>query len=355
MRSGWRLEAAIREGVANAHSSGWRTVALGLGIGVMLGALAWAELSFSSEVKDLAQRFGVAGGYVAIIEGPVDLDAGRCEELRWHQHVMAAGGWRNGGDVTAAHAPGTPFQRFEVTGGIVEVWNPNDTLNFEGGYLVGRAAATELGLRAGSWVSLDSSPATSVVVIDPALRNPFAARAFIDLVPASGRVEQCWVELSPEIFDAALIWLPAQFAQDEGKARRLIDRGQFAIDPVELFAGRPHRWGWVPVTGVGVAMIALMALFRRSDTAVYRAYGLSRTGLLVMQEVETSLVVGLSYVVAVAWAGLMYALIVGIPGADQILIALQTSATAALSIIALAPVAATLAASGAPAALLKER
>lgn len=355
VRSGWRLAAVIREALANYASSSARILVLVVGVGGMLAALAWAELTFSAEVKGRAQRYAAAGGYVAVVDGLTGLTASSCERIRWDPRIVSAGGLRAGGEVIASNAPGVRFQRLEVTQGLVEVWDPSDPAIVSGAYLVGGAAAAELGLATGSWVSTDVGPTAPAVVIDPAARNPFAARAFLDLVPPTGRVDQCWVEFRPESFEAGLVWLPAAFAPQEAEARRAVDRGEFSVDPAELFAGRPHRWGWLPVGLVASTMIALMALFRRSESAVYRAFGLSKLGLLIMQEVETAALVLVTFVLASVWAVMAYAITSGAPDLDQVIVALRTSGKAAALILIIGPIAAALAAGGSPASLLKER
>lgn len=355
VKGGWRLAAVIGEALANYASSSARTLVLVVGVGGMLAALSWAELNYSAEVKDQARRFAAAGGYVAVAVGPAGLAASSCEQLRWDPRVVSAGGLRDGGQVTTSNAPGVAFQRYEVTGGTIAVWDPSAPATSRGGYRVGLAAAEELGLATGSWVSTDGGPTAPAVVIDPAARNPFAARAFMDLVPPMGRLDQCWVEFRPEFFEAGLVWLPAAFAPEEAEARRAVDRGEFSVDPVAVFAGRPQRWGWLPVGFVASAMIALMALFRRSESAVYRAFALSRLGLLIMQQVETGALVVVTFVLASVWAVVAYAVAAGVPDLDQVVVALRTSGKAGALILVIGPMAGALAAGGSPASLLKER
>lgn len=355
VKSGWRLAAVIGEALANYASSRARTLVLLVGVGAMLAALSWAELNFSAEVKDQAQRFAAAGGYVAVVVGPAGLAASSCEQLRWDPRVVRAGGLRDGGQVTTSNAPGVPFQRYEVTGGMIEVLDPSAPATSRGGYRVGLAAAEELGLATGSWVSADGGPIAPAVVINPSARDPFAARAFIDLVPPMGQIDQCWVEFYPEFFEAGLVGLPAAFAPEEAEARRAVDRGEFSVDPAEVFAGRLDRWGWLPVGFVASAMIALMALFRRSESAVYRAFGLSRLGLLIMHQVETMALVAVALILASVWAGMAYAVAAGVPDLDQVVVALRTSGKAAALILIIGPMAGAWAAGGSPASLLKER
>jgi hypothetical protein len=352
---GWRLAAVVREGLANFASSGARLVVLGLGIGGLLGALFWAELSFTGDVKEQARRFDAAGGRVVVVDAPNGLDAARCDELRWDPHVVAAGGFRNGGGVVTSNSPGTFFARFEVTGDISSVWDPGAAHQTGAGYLVGLAAARELGLADGSWLWLEDEGGAPVAILDPARRNEFASRAILDPVAPTGRLAQCWVEFLPQYYETGLLWLPAHFAADEAEARRAVSRGEFGVDPGDLLAGRPQRWGWLPAGIVGAALVTLMALFRRSEAAVYRAFGLPRSGLLIMHETETIVLVLGSLAIGALWATAVHSLTAGLPGADQLWLAFRTAGLAAAVVVILGPLGALVAGMGSPAALLKER
>jgi len=353
---GWRLRGVLREALANLIASPLRVLVLGAAVGGGLAALAWTELSFSTQVKRLSQEFTAAGGYVAVVDGPLGLDAFACNALQKHDQVIAAGGMRGAGVVVSSNAPGVPFTRFEVTRGLISVLDPNmPAPPRTPGYLVGFAAGTELGLFDTGWVTEADSKPVPVTVIDPATRNEFAARAFFDLVPATGRAGQCWVEFRPQAIEDGLEWLPAVFAGDQTQARRNVDFGEFATDPATQLATRPQRWGWLAVGGVASAIIALTAIFRRADTAVYRAFGLSKTGQLLMHQGEVLTLIAACYLAANAWAAIGYAFTFQVPDLDQIILALRTTGKAAAITAALAPIGAALASAGSAASLLKDR
>lgn len=325
-------------------------------VGGGLSALIWSELSFTADVKALEADFAAAGGYVAVVEGEAGVDAQVCESLSAYPQVVAAGGMRGSGEIRTANAPGTRFSRLEVTRGLVRIWDPeaNEEPTIPG-YLIGAAAATELGLTTGGFVVSEEGQLAAVTVIDPSRRNQFASRSFLDLTAPIGRLDQCWVESQPQAFEAGLDWLPAAFAGDQVEARRNVDRGQFATDPAQLLASRPQRWSWVAVGGIATAIITLMALFRRAETAVYRAFGLPMNGVLIAAQIEIWILVASSYLAAVIWTGVAYVSVFGPPKLDQIVLALGTSAKAGLVTLVLAPLLVAVAGTGAPASLLKER
>lgn len=126
-------------------------------------------------------------------------------------------------------------------------------------------------------------------------------------------------------------------------------------DPAALLANRPQRDAWVVVAAIAVAIVTLIALFRRAETAVYRAFGLPMHGVLIAAQVETAALVAAAYLAAVAWTGSLFVPGSGVPGWDQAALALRTAGKAALATAVVAPVLAAVAGSGSPASLLKER
>jgi hypothetical protein len=321
----------------------------------MFGALAWAELAFSAAVKEQAHRFEAAGGTVAVIDGPDGLDAAACEEMRWDPRSVAAGGVRGAGQIGATSAPGTFFERWEVTGDAVTVWDPGFASPLRQGYVAGRAAAAELGLVDGGWLLVDAQESAPVAVADPAMRNRFAGRAILEPVAPSGRLSQCWMEFEPDYFEAGLRWLPAQFAPDQVQARRAVSRGEFGVDPAELLAGRPQRWAWLPIGVIGAAMFTLVAFFRRSETALYRAFGLPSRGLLIMHQLEAVIVVAAALLISFLWATVAHSLTDALPDPDQLALALRSTLLAGALVSVVGPLGARLAGTGSPATLLKER
>lgn len=355
MRQGWRVRTVLSEAFSNVASSLGRSILLGVALSASLGALVWWELAYSEQVKDEAARYSEAGGYVVVMSGPQGVDGSRCATLAQAPDVVAAGAVRGVGLVSTAHAPSVSFQKLEVTTGAVLVWDPEAEIPTEGGLLIGEAAAVELGLVTGSWIVAVGDQPTRSLVVDPSSRNRFAARSFLDLVAPFGRFDQCWIEVLPGAFNVRLQALPASVAPDEVEARPLVDRGDFGPDPALAFAGRIQQWGWIPAGIVGTSMIALLALSRRAETAVYRAFGLSRPAVMVMQQAEVAMLVLASLVVGGIWAVLLHAATAQPPDLDQLAIATATATKAAALTVVLGPVISTAVAAGSPSSLLRDR
>jgi hypothetical protein len=74
-----------------------------------------------------------------------------------------------------------------------------------------------------------------------------------------------------------------------------------------------------------------------------------------MHQVDTAVLVSAAVILGAIWAAALHSITAGLPGLDQVFLALRTTLTAAAFITIVGPVSATLAGSGSPAALLKER
>lgn len=352
--TGWTIGNVVREAYANATAATARLVVLAAAFGGLSFSVFWLELSALGDVEALDRSYVAAGGYVAVVSSDVGLDAATCHRLSSHPTLTASGGYRTETTVNLTVSPRVAFQHLAATVGLLRVWDPAYDHSPDG-YVVGRAAAEELGLRGGSWVAGPSLPAATVTVFDPELRNRFASRALLELMPPTGTVDECWVQLSRATFESGMEMLAAVFAEDEGAVRRAIARGDFAQTPQSLLSSRISQWGWLPASGVAAAVLALMSLFRRPEVAVYRAFGLPPAGVLLMLQVETVLVAIPSVSAGACWAAAAYAASAGDVSLSQQLTAARTELLLGLTIVALAPITASVAAAGTPAALLKER
>ncbi len=353
MRSSWRASVVLAEAWSNALASRRRFAALTLVIAGLAGALTWGELSSWRELATAEQRYAAAGGYVAVVSGPSGVDAARCEDVGRHDVVMAAGSLRSAGQVASQTAPRVSLARIDVTAGLVGVWSPGEAAH-PGALLVGGAAARELGVVTGSWLALSNEASVQVQVVDTDARNPLVARSIMDLAPASGPAAECWVEFRPAHAATGIRWLAAIFASDEATARPGVERGAFATDPQSTFAARLSGMAWLPASLVASGAIALLAVFRRPEIAVYCAFGLPRSGVLLLLQAETAIIVLMAAAAACAWSVLGFAA-TGTLDVLGAMVALRTAALFVAATAVIAPLMALLAAWGAPAALLKER
>lgn len=354
MSAGWRTGAIAREALANLASTRAQLTVLAAVIGGLAATVVWLELAAVGDAIALEQRFARAGGYVAVVASERGVDAAACDQLRRHPDVVASGGYRATDPVAPAMSPRVTFQRVEITAGLVELWDPAG-LVVSGSYLVGQAAADELGLVSGSWLELNGVGRATTAIVDPSARNPFVSRAIMDLVPPTGTVDECWIEFRPGAFEAGLAMLPAMFVADEPQLRRAVDRGEFAEDPDERIASRITRFGWASATVVAAAVMALLSIVRRPETAVYRAFDMSRSGVVLMLQLETAVLALACGALGACWALAGYSVLVDVPTVGQAALALRGSLLFMLALVACGPLVAAIAASGTPASLLKER
>ena len=351
---GWQPRRLALEALANLTAAPVRLCVLAGIIAGLTGAIVWLELTAIDRALDREAAFTVAGGYIGIAASENGLDAGFCARLSQHDAVIASGGYSTGGLVASATSPRVTFQRLHATDRLTTVWDPSYRLT-PGSYAVGQAAAAELGVRTGSWLQLLGSTGAPVSVFDPGERNSFASRAIVAPVPPVGNVSECWVEFAPSHVDAGLNWLRAEFAATDVVVRRAADRGAFADDPAELIASRVTRWSWLPAAIIAVAVVALLAWARRADVAVYRSFGVPRSGVLLMLQVEAIVITGSGLLIGTIWAIGLRAMADGPLAMDQWILGVRTGAAFALTMMAIGPLAAVLASAGSPAQLLKER
>ncbi|MBI2766795.1 MAG: hypothetical protein HYX53_12920 [Chloroflexi bacterium] len=355
----WRISALLRETLLNLRANGTRTAFLFVGATLVFGSLAFAELRVASDLLAFQRSLVAGGGYVAIASGQEGVQAAGCAALAGQRGTVSSGGLRSRGQVTFATQPGVLFQAAGVTEGVLRVWDPSWRVPAASGaaLVLGRAAATELGVRPGLPVTEVGERPTVTSVVETMQRNPQAGRWVLDVVPASGRVDECWVEFEPSAYEAGLASLSAQLTDGsvEAVTRPYLRQGEFARDPADELRDRPQRLGWLVTAALLTGIFALAAWFRRTELGLYIALGTPRSALALSFAFETWVVCVLAWAAALLWAAAFarvfdYSLT---PGALRL--AVVTSGSSALLVAAAAPLLCPLLARGSLAALLKDR
>lgn len=164
------------------------------------------------------------------------------------------------------------------------------------------------------------------------------------------------MEFEPQAFAAGLALLPAVFGElDALTVRRVVDRGQFGESPEERVAGRITRWLWVPATLVCCAVMGLLALFRRGEFAVYRAFHLPVSGVLFMAQVELAVLTTCVVSIAIVWSVVIHAIWLGPLDVAHVGSAIAIAVTFGIAVIIAGPLVTLVLGAGSPAQLLKER
>lgn len=357
----WRLGTLVSEAWLNLRSSGIRSLLM-LGMtAAALGALAFLELRDSGRAIDLSERYMAAGGYVAVVDGTGGrIDAGTCEALNNEAHVVGAGAIGRTELVSFGQAPNTLFSRVSVTPGLLAVWAPRSTVaqaELAGGLVIGPALSSEMGLAPGDFTSVEGEALRVAGVADVTQRNPIAARWAMAIAPPTGPAEQCWVELRPESYSAALLALPAWFARggEAPAARPYTRQDEFSRDPAEEFAGRAQRNGWLVGGALVGVLFWLMAWFRRSELGLYMALGTPRTAVAFAQAMEGLVLTACAWSIGVVYAIAAHAALDRGFSVEQLTIAIRTSLSAALVTLALLPLGPLVIVRGNILELLKDR
>lgn len=355
----WRTRSLVREALVNLRANAARTAFVLVAAAVVFGSLAFVELRQASDLLSFERSLIASGGYVAVVSGQGGVPAARCAALEGQAGVVSAGGVRAHGQTTFATQPGVLFQSASVTEGILRTWDPHWQAHANDGptLVLGRAAASELGVRSGLVIAeADESPAT-VQVADTDLRNAQSGRWVLDVVPASGRVDECWVEFEPSAYEAGLASLPAQLTDGstEAVARPYLRQGEFARNPAQELRDRPQRFGWVVVAALLAGIFVLAAWFRRTEVGLYIALGTPRRALVVGFATEAWVICASAWLLSLLWAVALARVFDYTVTAGALRLAIVTSASCALAVVAAAPLLCPLVARGSIAALLKDR
>jgi hypothetical protein len=355
----WRLASLLREALLNLRANGARTAFVLLAAVAVPGALAFLELRQADDLRSFERSLMAAGGYVAVASGQGGLPASRCAALNGQPGVVAAGGVRAHGQATFAAQPGVLFQSASVTAATLRAWAPDfRPATSDGDVLVlGRSAADELGVRTGLTLAEAGQAPATVEVADTALRNPQAGRWVLDVVPATGRVDECWVEFEPAAYNAGMDALAAELTDGSTEAvvRPYLRQGEFARNPAQELHDRPQRLGWVVAAALLTGIFVLAAWFRRGELGLYMALGTPRRALVLAFAAEAWLLCATGWALAMLWAAAL-ARVAGYElTASSVALAAWTSASCALLTMAIVPLVSPLVARGSLAALLKDR
>ncbi|MGH8873746.1 MAG: hypothetical protein ACRDVM_00615 [Acidimicrobiia bacterium] len=282
--------------------------------------LARLEVSTVTGLLSDVERFQEAGGFIMVAESEAGrLPGYRCGALATQPGVLRVGAVRRDAPewesqqssskeaaVAALQAPGIPFGLLTASPGMVPLWNPSVEMPTGPGVVLGEAAAIELGLGVGDVLVPERGEAVPVVaVLDTELRNPSAMRKIIALTPPMAAVHECWVEFTPEAFNAAETVMNAVFSQEIATAVQIVPfrrPDELGASPSEKLLGRPHRNGWIGVALTMTASYWLTSWSRRSEWGLYRALGFRIHHLLLMAQLEVALLATAAFLGGVSWA-----------------------------------------------------
>ncbi len=355
----WRLGVLLREGLENVAANPIRAAILFIAAAGLIGSVAYIELADVHDLKDYARNYEAAGGYVVVVHGEAPFPASVCAGLAHHPEVRASGAvLGTGGQASFGSAPGSLFRRITVTEGILAVWSGSRAAfpPTEGSFVVGTAAASELGLRPGLFLVTEDGPVPIAAVLDTDRRYPEGVRSVIDVAAPSGGTQQCWVEFTPGAYEGGLNAVAAALATsgEPPTVRRYLRAGEFALDPVAELDSRIQARGWAVVALLIAALFWLDAWFRRAEIGLYLALSGSRSVVFVLGAVEAWFVIAAGFLAGLLWAVVGQGVASDLSW-DAFRIAAQTATQIALLAGLLAPIGGLIVARADIASLLKDR
>lgn len=302
----WRAGRLVGETLANLKAERLRGASLVAFVMLMVGLPVFIETSEAEAAIRATNELDAAGRHVfhAIATGEGEqIPAERCDELEANPAVKYSGGFREGEQLDFLSGPGEAMNIRYFTGNLHRILDPTVRRDDRQLYL-SSAAAKRFGVVDGSqdFVSIrgqETEPAIPVAVgvLDSEQRLPDPGPWVWVPVITSGTTNECWVEFDAGVDDVAASeymksWLRTNGADIIVQPHLTEDR--FRNDPLASFTQSPTRWAWVASGLLSGIVLAAVMWFRRSDFALYRSTGLSKS--------EVAVVLGGPYV-AIAFVG----------------------------------------------------
>ncbi len=227
-----------------------------------------------------------------VVSGPA------CEAMTDVIGVAASGSLRTMAPAEVSALPGVGFQRAAVSPGLLAVLKDEliadrslDADARRDSVYVGATTARELGLATGSIVSIDGESDTSRVVgvLDGPRSERFSRWLLYETAPVDSMGE-CWIEFESNASREGNALASALLAGSGPLvSARMLDWGALTTYPYEELELRWERLIWLPVGIVVGLLVSLTLWFRRTDVALVRALGFTRTETALMFSVEVAL------------------------------------------------------------------
>lgn len=288
------------------------------------------------DVRGLEQRFvaQVDGGRFAwTVAAPTGIPASACDGLQTFTGVKAAGGEVTSLPVRISTQRAATYPLRSVTPGYLTVLWPDAQIGAGEGLIAGSSVAESLGLRSGSFVTIDSVNGTVrtvqvSAVLPSSKRNGEADRSLFLVTSPSGTVQNCSVDAEPGSSDEVGRLLRSWFGPGVSVSVYAPD-SQGVDRPERDFLNRSAQYVWLAAVVLVVLSNCYYWYLKRGDYALYRVLGLARPRLLLMSTVESGLLIWMPF----AGGMLLGLLTVGAPSALVSQIALLDAGRATLVLL----------------------
>jgi hypothetical protein len=218
------------------------------------------------------------------------LDGRVCEALNSMAGVEAAGGVvLMSPDPVAAFKSGPPLPARYVTVNALRVWDPRAELGLiaVGGNLesTGAVSVGSTLVWGDGRTSIIATRAASLVAPD------VLASAVVLPHVADAELQECWIKMVPGQLEAGVNLARAAFAGTGATIIPWLDEPKQIMTPAQQWHAFADGRPWVAVSILLAVFAGLLSWTRRSEFAVYRAFGTSDSQLVTMILIETLIAV----------------------------------------------------------------
>ncbi|MEN8234181.1 MAG: hypothetical protein ABFR89_04590 [Actinomycetota bacterium] len=258
-------------------------------VAALVAGLVLVELRVAMSATSAVEEYVAAGGHVVVVDGRdgVLIPAKQCEELNAEQFTKAAGTVVEEGVVEVVSSPGHPVRLVATSSALPSILDPSLPVIHAAGAFAGTSAASRFALSDGSVVGLEGLGSVRMLgALDASDRAPEYSAALLS-PSLFGSAQRCFVEMEPFVGEAGREIVAAAYGgHDDVRIGALAPNGRFGDDPEQIVLSRSTKLLW-PILASMLAVVASAdAWFRRSSVALYRAYGMGRTDVILMLGAE---------------------------------------------------------------------
>ncbi len=311
----WRLRTVVGEGLRNVLAGGARNAAT---IGLMALLLTGAALVEARTLVRVQadERALVAAGLSTVVvsrdpESPeATLDSMRCRSLNGRSGIRAAGPLWGPTSARALVPPRRLVTVVEGTGGSLAALTAQEPPPVWDA-VIGRQLADELYLAPGAAMRIalqGQTRAVEVSAVEPLEAREASFGSAVILPSAStGSADACWIEFEPWVDPQQLAGTKAYFdgPSDWLRLRLVLPPSETLRDPAAVLEQRTSRHGWLLVGVVMSMILAISFVFRGTELALYRSFGMGRLEVTALVQTEVAALTGIASLVAVSVVGVV--------------------------------------------------
>ncbi len=198
---GLRLSAIAGEAIRNLAAGVSRATAFALALFAVGAGLSLAEVAEVQGIIGSAHEYQSAGASILTLTAPGAIDGDACDALSAVPGVRAAGAIRvSADDLAVAALPRGPIPAFEVSGGLVALFEAGSGAGARPGVYLSHDAAETLGVGTGDRLDLSTGIAfvEGIYEYPDDGRRPGYRYAALVPKPATAPFDECWLDAWPQ-------------------------------------------------------------------------------------------------------------------------------------------------------------